>query len=194
MPRAAKRPENYKPALEDDRKVIRTAQTYNGDFYQTAFQVWYENGKPGATVLIALLQKQFPTDIMPSITTVDVWIHEYFYSMAYPLDEQVSSAIDTKLIANKIAALSEHIKIGQRMQNIGLQFLDGLTDDEIKKIRLRDAIELIVQGVRIERESLIIPKFFAELEKLDDDSLLTAIKAEIKKENLLPGTVKDDAE
>lgn len=192
MARAAKRPPNYQPALEAGRTPIRDSQKYTGEFYQSAFQIWYENGKPSATVLIALLQKQYPTDIMPNTTTVNAWIHDHFYSMALPLDAQVSDAIDIKLISNKISALSEHIKIGQKMQNVGMQFLDSLTDDEIKKIKLRDAIMLLVEGVRIERESLIIPKYFAELEKMDDEKLLDEIKATIKKEGLLLNPKKDE--
>lgn len=186
MGKASPRPQGFDPNLANGGVVIRDSKKYTDDYYQQVFNIWYKNGKPTGFILHKLVIEAFPTEVAPSIHTLDTWIDTMYLSKAYELDMQVSTAIDQNLIAAKIEALQRHAIIGKKMQELGLKALENVTDNALVKFKIRDIVDLLVKGTEIERNSLVIPKYFEKIEEMDDEALVDEITKMIGSGNLRP--------
>jgi len=142
------------------------------DLKDSAFYLWYNSGKPKAMTLLDAIKATF-TDIekFPSAGTINNWVIE-FRTRADDLDRQMHEQLDAAIVGQKVEMLRRHARIGVKMQDVALAYLD----DHAEEISPGGAIRLLVEGVRIERESSGIPEALEKMTKLSDEQLLEQIK------------------
>jgi hypothetical protein len=142
-------------------------------YHEKVFYIWYNHGKPGAKSLMRFI----PADLdewgrLPTPTLVANWISEEFVPRADLLDEQVKNQLDSLVVAEKVEMLKRHADIGLRMQNMAIDFLNENQD----VLSAPAAVRLLVEGIRIERESRGIPAALDKLRDMTDEQLMDEIK------------------
>lgn len=150
----------------------RLPSEYSDDYVRKVFLVWYNNGKPGATRLREKIEPNSEGDT-PVVSILNTWITNDFMPYSLELDTQIAEQIEGKLISDRMEALKRHASLGHRMQDIGLEYFEA---NGITNLRARDAITLMFQGAKLERESLVVPTFFDKLAQMDDSEIIEEIK------------------
>lgn len=92
--------------------------------------------------------------------------------MVAKLDEEVSRQLSERLIAEKVQMLNAHAAVASEMQNMALTYLRGNPE----KLNSNTALRLLVEGVRIERESRGIPRTLEKMSEKSDEDLLAQIE------------------
>ncbi len=142
---------------------------YPEDYRNDVFLIWYNSGKPSPSKLRELLSND---PYVPDISTLSRWISQHFRERAKMLDEEINEVIIDKTVSEKIEMLERHTKTAVEMQNIALEYLREHKDE----LNPYNAIRLLVEGVRIERESRGIPEALKKMTELSDEKLLEEIK------------------
>ncbi len=142
---------------------------YSDEYRDNVFWIWYNAGKPDAGKLWAMLKDD---QVSPEIKTLREWINTDFRERAEMLDEEINEVIIDKAVAEKIEMLERHTKTAVTMQNIALEYLNNHKED----LNAYSAIRLLVEGIRIERESRGIPEALRKMADMSDDKLLEEIK------------------
>lgn len=158
--------------IENNIDPVSTA--YSSAYVDAVFAFWYSKGKLSATDLQPAMPEPSEFGIMlgkPAVTTLRVWIRD-FQDRAIALDDEVERQMTERLIAEKVKMLESHARIAEDMQLLALKVLH---DPELK-IRAGDAVRLLVEGVRIERESRGIPRTLEKLSDQSDDELMSQLK------------------
>jgi len=83
----------------------------------------------------------------------------------------VQKSVDLVLIQTKVEMLERHAQVGTKMQDIALEYLE----EHAEEMSAPAAVRLLVEGIRIERESRSIPEALAKLTSLSDEQLLKEI-------------------
>lgn len=135
------------------------------------FYYWYNNRKLGAKKIYDALEEQYPEADLPSRSTFALWIREYNHR-AIELDRQVHQQLEEAVVAEKVEMLKRHASVGVVMQNMAIDYLQAHADD----LTSAGAIRLLVEGVRIERDSKGIPEALEKMSKMSDDQLLEEVK------------------
>lgn len=149
--------------------------SFSDAFKQDVFKIWYSNQKPGARKLQFMIPEDWFKDgvhEVPSLSTVNKWIREIFIPQASVLDEQVSRELEQRMVAEKVEMLSRHAKIGVKMQDTALRYID----DHLDELNTPSAVRLLVEGVRIERESRGLPQALERMMDKSDEELLEEVK------------------
>ena len=107
----------------------------------------------------------------PSHATLGDWINNEFIPRAKELDEQVEMELRARLVNEKVEMLSRHAKLGETMQNMGVEYLQEHKND----ITAASAVKLMVEGWRIERFSKGIPDMLDKIRDMTEDELITEI-------------------
>ena len=168
-----------KESLANASQIILTDVDYMGSKYTASykdavFTVWYSAGKPSMERLIKMLPNPAEFGIAigyPSENTLNVWVKDY-KERAIGLDEEVSRRLADRLIAEKVKMLDAHSVIAAEMQQMSLQYLRENKD----KLSPNAAVRMLVEGVRIERESKGIPRTLEKLADKSDEDLLQQIE------------------
>lgn len=154
--------------------INQRKQTRNfPDIYkEKVFYIWYNHGKPQEGKLLTFI----PTDLdewerLPSVSCLKTWIDTEFVPRARLLDEQVKTAMDAAMITEKVEMLKRHADLGVRMQNMAINYLNENQDI----ISSPAAVRLLVEGIRIERESRGIPEALEKITRMTDEDLLEEI-------------------
>jgi len=147
---------------------------YSDEYRLSVFTKWFLSGKPSSQHLRKLIDPDPVSNLLPRREVLEHWIRDDFTAYAIELDQEISKRIEQQLIERKVEALNRHADLGRKMQNIGVEYLDQIED--VKSIGIRNAINLLVKGVEMERESAVIPGFFSKISKMDDETLLDEIK------------------
>lgn len=135
------------------------------------FYTWYNNGRPAAPKLHDLLKEKFPDKFIPVESTLDGYLPEY-KRRAMELDAAAHAQIEAAVIAEKVEMLKRHAVTGLRMQDIALEYIDAHRGD----MSMPAAVRLLVEGVRIERESRGIPEALERMSRMTDEQLLEEVK------------------
>lgn len=155
-----------------DQDIILTQNRfYTDDYKEECFQVWYNSGKIPAYEL----QKRIPhpTTNMgnkPTKRTLQIWVNEWS-GRAKELDEGVRETMDDAIIAAKVDMLKKHVQTGITMQNIALDFLE----EHKAEMTAASAVRLLVEGLRVERESMGIPGMLEKMSEMSDEQLLEEV-------------------
>lgn len=156
---------------KDIRKSSKTE--FTDDYKNEIFTIWYNEGKP----VVKVLQEKIPVPktnygIKPSTHTLYSWIHSDSWKVrAKELDTGVQKSVDLALIHTKVEMLERHANVGTTMQDIALEYLE----QHAKDMTAPAAVRLLVEGIRIERESRSIPEALAKLTSLSDEQLLKEV-------------------
>lgn len=146
--------------------------SFSDTYKQQIFSQWYQAGKPGANKLYPQLEGLDPyTGCKLAKSTLAGWISKDFHDWAVPLDEEVRNNLENSLVAEKVKMLERHAETGKKMQALGIQYLEenGVGGS-------RNAIQLLVEGLRIERESVGAPKFNVQMSEMTDEQLVEKVK------------------
>lgn len=152
---------------------------YSEEYKEKCFYAWYSAGRPVGQTLLA----NIPEDAHGRKATT-IKIHEWrkfrnWELRADELDAQVSLEVEKLAVREKVEMFQEHTEISQQLRQLGLEyFLDEDGNLDPKKIDSSNvALRLIVQGIRIERESRGIADAIKQVAKLSDGKLMGTISA-----------------
>jgi len=154
-------------------KTHNYASRFSDDLKNEIFMIWYQAGKPSPSILYNLL----PEDLYPkpAVTTLHGWIYtspDNFKDAGELLDEEVREEISEKLIQSKVEMFERHALVGQKLQNLALEFLET----EGIEWTTASAVRALVEGVRIEMQSMGIPDMLKKISDMTDDDLEEEIK------------------
>lgn len=169
-----------KEELKKTSEIIESGLTYQRTDYTPAyidavFTAWYSAGKVTARRLSTMLPNPSEFGIAlnpPAVSTLMDWIKERFMERAIALDEAVGLQMNNRLIAEKVQMLEHHAQIAAKMQEMALEYLESHAD----KLNPNSAVRLLVEGVRIERDSRGIPQTLDKLADRSDEELLAQIE------------------
>ncbi len=155
---------------------------YDDTYKQSVFWCWYRNGKPASGKLHGLIEPT-PSKTIPSENTLKKWIDEFKVS-AEPIDKQVVEFVSERAITEKVEMLTRHARIGQDMQDLAIDYLERNKE----KINQNSAVRLLIEGIRIERESRGLPTMITKIQDASNEDLLKQIQV------LMEGVGAIDAE
>lgn len=144
---------------------------FSPNYKNDIFLIWYQHGKPGSHKLSKLIPGDEFGDF-PTISGLNKWIQEEYVERGHELDGQVNAQIAAKAIAIKIEMLERHANMGEEIQTMAISWLKEHTDE----LTMNSAVRLLVEGVRIERESRGLPEALEGLANTSDDDLLKQIE------------------
>lgn len=152
--------------------MIRHHGNYTDEYKRTVFSIWYSKGKPEPQKFCSMLPDLLDGIKKPSLATIKIWLKKDFKQMSLVLDEQVTKEMEARLVQDKIAMLTRHANLGERMQSMGLEYLDNNPTE----LNAHAAVRLVVEGWKIERESRGMPALLQEIMSASDDELLEEVK------------------
>jgi hypothetical protein len=168
-------------------EIINNKFEFTEGYKNEVFGVWYKAGKPNSHALYQIVNPDPMTGNKPTQRTLLQWTQE-FKVMAEKLDADFQERLGEMLIAEKIEMVKRHARIGQLMQDKAMEYINEVGLDSSPA-----AVRLLVEGIRIERESIGIPQAIEKLTKMSDESLLQEVmnileKSEISIEQLPSAT------
>jgi len=110
----------------------------------------------------------------PSAATLADWIRDSFMPKAETLNVRLAQEIEGRLVKEKVEMLYRHAEVGRKMQRIALERLDEIPDDELNA---NASVRLLVEGIKIERESVGLPQALEKLLDQDNEELLSRVEA-----------------
>lgn len=152
--------------------MTRKFGNFTEEYKRNIFSIWYSKGKPEPIRLYNAIPDVIDGTQKPSKATLFAWIRNDFKQMALILDEQVTKEMEARLIQDKIAMLTRHADLGQRMQDMGFGYLE----DNRGELNAHAAVRLVVEGWKIERESRGMPALLQEIMDASDEELLEEVK------------------
>jgi len=146
---------------------------FSSQYREKVFYIWYNHGKPGANSLLPFISSDMDDwGRLPTISLLSQWITDEFKPRSELLDSRVKEQLDAMVIAEKVEMLRRHAEIGLRMQEMSIRFLNENQD----VLSAPAAVRLLVEGIRIERESRGIPAALDKMQNMSDEQLLDEIK------------------
>ena len=136
------------------------------EYKDDIFMIWYRAGKPSAYTLHNIIPKTVD-DKKPTRITLQDWI-TVFYQKAEILDQAVRDEMNNRMILEKIEMLNRHAEVGVEMQKKSLDYLRSEKSD----LNSAAAVRMLVDGIRIEKESRGIPRILSKMAGMADDDLL----------------------
>ena len=154
-------------------KTPRPSDNYPADYKEKVFYIWYNHGKPAEYKLLRFI----PPDLdqfhrVPTVSGLKRWIDVEFYPRARMLDDLVRKEMDEKVVAEKVEMLQRHAKIGKQMQDKAINFLNEYPD----LMNSPAAVRLLVEGIRIERESVGVSTILNKIVNLTDEDLQSEVE------------------
>ena len=133
------------------------------------FNFWYGAERPSTTILVA--SKDCPTNSKgskPTSQTVSKWITQFkWHDKAKGLDAEASDLIRQDNVKEKVEMAVRHTKRGKKMQEKAWDYFEkqGISSDHA-------AMKMLVEGIRIEKESRGISSVIEKLTQMDDEKLM----------------------
>lgn len=137
------------------------------------FWIWYQAGKPTAAALYNMIPEYEIAHRRPSRQALYLWIQN-FKVRAEELDNAAMDEMKALAVKAKVEMLERHAKYAKEdLLEAGLRVLR----DKIKskEISANTAVRMVVEGFRIERESVGIPAMLDKLSTMDNDKLMETI-------------------
>ena len=126
----------------------------------------------------------------PAVDTIRIWIKDIFRPRAEDLDKRLAQEIEGRLVQEKVELLYRHAEIGRKMQKKAMDCLDLI---DPKDLSTNAAVRLLVEGTRIERESVGMPQAIEKMINASDEDLLNRVQ-ELAKESQAEILIIDDDE
>ena len=124
----------------------------------------------------------------PVVDTVGIWIRDIFRPRAEDLDKRLAQELEGRLVQEKVEMLYRHAEIGRKMQKKAMDCLDGIDPEDLGA---NAAVRLLVEGTRIERDSVGLPQAIEKMINASDEDLLNRVQ-EITKESQAEILVEDN--
>lgn len=148
------------------------------DFFSTQyrekiFYIWYNHGKPGSVNLLRFITPNLDDfERIPTKSALNFWITEEFKPRAELMDKQIKDQMNALLVKEKVEMLRRHAEIGLKMQNIAIDYLN----ENLDELSAPAAVRLLVEGIRIERESRGIPDALDKMQSMTDEDLMKEVQ------------------
>ena len=165
--------------LKSSEHSLTITSHFSQDYKIYVFSTWYANGKPNSKNLHAMLEEPEPNSgKFPQPSTLRTWIDNEFIAQAIFLDEKVAQELERRLTSEKIEMLSRHAVIGEKMQKGALEWFENTKADDgtLDLGNARTAITLLVEGLKIERESKGTPQIAEKFSRMTDEQLVDKLK------------------
>ena len=153
--------------------TVTTREIYHDSYKNEMFLFWARNHTPGARRLLEMLPDDFSRLEPPSELTLRGWIKGDFKERKAGLDKDMKDAMESQLIQEKVDMLYRHGRIGRHMQDKAMERLDEIKPEDLPA---HAAVRLLVEGVRIERESVGLPQALEKLLSSSDEEILDRIQ------------------
>jgi len=158
--------------MTSEKKAILATHKKGGSAYHDdMFTLWYKKGKPSPTSFYNIMPAS-EMGFKPTRSTLKKWITESFRGRAEILDTIVQKELEIHLVREKIEMLNRHAAMGEKMQQMGADFLKDHLDDLTPTI----AVRLLVEGYRIERDSKGISAPIEKVVGMSDAELLSEVE------------------
>lgn len=151
---------------------VRIKEQYTESYRTELFLLWMRNHQPGARKLLEMVPQDWKYK-PPSENVVRKWIKTEFADRKARLDRDMQDAIEAQLIQEKVDMLYRHGQIGRTMQTLAMDRLDDIKAEDLPA---HAAVRLLVEGVRIERESVGLPQALEKLLSSNDEEILDRIE------------------
>lgn len=143
---------------------------FSDEYKYEAFLLWYNSGRPSAQSLHMSIPEAWGGE-KPTRRTLNTWITHIFEPQAEKLNAQIAKEIEARTVKEKVEMLSRHALVGGKMQDIGMDYIDKNQDN----LTSSSAVRLLVEGIRIERESRGIPQAIEQMVDKSDEDLLEEV-------------------
>ena len=163
------------------------APPHSDSYKNDLFILWWKNQKPFSRRLHQMIPEDWDGD-KPAVSTVATWIKEIFAPRADKLDAELAQEMEHRLVKEKIEMLYRHAEVGRKIQKKALDCLDTIEPD---KLSASAAVRLLVEGVRIERDSVGLPQALEKMINATDEDLLSRVQ-KITKESQAEILVDDN--
>lgn len=155
------------------QKPKKLPRPFSQQFIEKVFYIWYNHGRPSAKMLVPLI----PINLdewgrTPNWSTVESWLEDFFVPRANELDAAIKEKLDGLIIAEKVEMLKRHAEVGVQMQDMAIQYLN----ENREEISAPAAVRMLVEGIRIERESRGIPAALDKMQHMTDEQLVQEVK------------------
>jgi len=147
-------------------------ERYSRGYKDDLFMLWYNNGKPTGQRLWEMIPEEWEID-KPRVNAITVWIRDIYKPRAEMMDERLAQELEGRLVKEKVEMLYRHANVGKLMQNKALACLDSIEPSELSTSA---AVRLLVEGVRIERESIGLPQALEKMLNETDEDLLNRVE------------------
>lgn len=159
-------------------------------YVDAVFYIWYKNGRPGKEELHNLI----PPDEQgrkPHTNTLYAWMsQDSWVFRADELDTELAKRMEEKLITERMEMLNKHADYGVNMTHLGWEYLVTHKDE----INPNSAVRLVVEGIRIERDSRGLANLVEEVNSMSDDKLLAKLKKTLENKDFDPDKIDLDEE
>jgi hypothetical protein len=152
--------------------VVKT-QNYSEAYKDDLFLLWFRNQQPFAKKLWEMIPEDWG-DTKPAAATLSDWIRESFMPKAETLNVRLAQEIEGRLVKEKVEMLYRHAEVGRKMQRIALERLDSIPEDDLNA---NASVRLLVEGIKIERDSVGLPQALEKLLDKDDAELLNRVES-----------------
>ena len=143
---------------------------YSESYKELCFQAWYASGRPAGKSLVSFL----PVDEFgrkPQPAKVAGWRDiGGWHGRADELDRQGSKEMETYAIEKKVEMFKRHADVARQLTEKGLDWLGTHEPD-----KSADAIRLVVEGIRIEKESVGVPDALLKIAAMNDQEITEVI-------------------
>ena len=156
----------------DITKQQNVRASFSDGYKQSVFQLWYRLGKPIVKNLYNHVEDDPYTGERPTINTLQTWIVRDFPEKAEIIDREVENAIQGRLVQEKVEMFERHTKTALSMQDMAMTYLDGHKDE----LKIPNAVRMLVEGIRVERESRGIPQVLEKMMNKSDEELLKEVQ------------------
>jgi len=146
--------------------------TFTDHYKAELFTIWYNAGKPNSVSLYNMIPPEKVSGEIPSQSTLVDWIRDEFTEKADELDRQVMEHVGARLVAEKVEMLRRHADTGKEMHRMATEWLETNAGE----LTASTAIRLLVEGVRIERESAGLPEALKKMMSMNDEDLLEEVQ------------------
>jgi hypothetical protein len=169
----------YYPRTIEERQELRN--TYGADFFPQSyidevFNLWWQASKPGSTTFFNIVPPVQGTTVKPTINQLGGWINDVFKERAEKLDSEFMLAVQNNAVQLRVEMLQRHVLVAKEAQDIALRWLQ----EHQNEINANAAVRLLVEGIRIERDSLGISDALEKSVKMTDEELLSELENLIK--------------
>jgi len=151
---------------------IPLRRNFSDEYKKQIFILWYNSGKPSPGDLKLFIKEPDPlTNRFFTESQLKHLINSEFRALADYFDNEVAKALETKLVSEKVEMLREHAELGKNIAKMGMDYLEehGIGGS-------RNALNAIIQGLKIERESRGTPIELAKIAKMSDDQIIEELK------------------
>jgi len=142
---------------------------YTSQYKEACFQAWYAAERPTRA---NELEEILPVDKYgrkPNLDVLRRWRNEDGWDVrADKMDLEARARMDNKAINSKVQMLEEQAARAKRIQDQGAEYLDENGFDSSSS-----AVQAIIRGAQLERESRGLSTTILRLAQLDDDGLLS---------------------